>query len=224
MKILYKLPSRERPEKFFSVLDNLYSLSRHDNFKIISSHDLDDYSMNNEQVKERMKEYKNLIPCFGNSKTKIQAINSDMDVLSQWDILVVVSDDMLFTAEGFDLEIVDSFKKYSPNLDYGIHWPDTYGKHELCVMSVMGRNLYDYFGYIYFGGYLSNYADNEYTSAIRILNKYWFRPVKIFDHIHPAYDISLPKDPLYMRNMNLNTQATDNMLYIQRRDNNFGLY
>lgn len=223
-KLIYKFPSRSRYDKFFSTIENIQSLSRHSNYKIVATLDNDDEIMNSWRAKTKMTEYPNLIPCFGDSKSKIAAVNADMDVVKDWDIVVVVSDDMVFSMPGFDLEIIDSFRKYAPNLDYGIHYPDSHGKHELCVMSVMGRKLYDYFGYLYWGGYYSNYADNEYTASIRILNKYWFRPAKIFDHIHPAYDYSLQQDALYIRNMNLNMQANDNQLYIQRRDKNFGLY
>lgn len=224
MKLLYKFPTRSRPDKFFEVLDNIHSLARHDDFVIVATMDTDDSTMNNPEVKERITKYPKVIPCFGESKSKIEAVNNDMNVVKDWNVCIVISDDQLFTMYGFDLEIIKSFIRYAPDFDVLMHYPDQWGKSELCVMTIMGRKLYDQLGYLYFGQYLSQYADNDLTNSCRILNKYWFRPVTIFRHNHPAFNPALPKDALYMRNMNLNMQATDNQLYIQRRDQNFGLY
>lgn len=223
-KILYKLASRERKDKLFATIDNLLSMVKHDDFVILCSFDNDDVTYNNQEFLDRLSKYSKVIYRFGNNKSKIQAINADMDVVDDWQILVVVADDQRFTKIGFDLDIIETFQKYSPDFDLAIHYPEKWSKFELIVMTIMGYKLYDYFGYIFHPNYLSQYCDDEYTRVVRALNKYHFRPITIFEHDHPAYRPELPKDELYMRNMNLNWQATDNQTYIQRRDNNFGLY
>jgi len=224
MKLLYKFASRSRPRKFFEVLDNIHSLARHDDFIILCSFDNDDICYNNKDFKLKLQDYPKVVYNFSDNKTKIQAINADVNEIVDFDILINVSDDQKFIMEGFDLEIIKSFEKYFPNLDGALHYPEKYSRCDTIVLSIMGRKLYEYFGYIYNPIYLSMYCDDEFTRIVRMLNKYWFRPVNIFIHEHPAFIHSLPKDELYFRNMNLNWQATDNQLYIQRRDQNFGLY
>lgn len=223
-KILYKVPSRSRPTKFFNTLDNIHAFAKHDNFVIVASLDLDDESMGTKEVIERIAKYPKVIPRWGNNKTKIEAINANMNVVNDWDVVVVVADDQRFVMPGFDLDIIDTFRKYSPDFDLGLHYPEKWSKFELIVMTIMGRKLYDYLGCIFQPCYLSQYCDDEYTRVIRALNKYHFRPLVIHEHDHPAYRPELPKDELYHRNMNLNWQAMDNATYIQRRDNNFGLF
>ena len=62
-KILFKYASRSRTQKFFVGLDNiLTNLSDLNNFCILISLDIDDYSMNNKETINRLVEYVNKYP------------------------------------------------------------------------------------------------------------------------------------------------------------------
>ena len=72
MKLLIKFPTRNRPEKFFDVLDRYYSMIDDlDNTEFCITIDDDDLTMNNDSVLDRLETYKNLYYYIVNSKTKI---------------------------------------------------------------------------------------------------------------------------------------------------------
>src|SRR5215208_3140858 len=97
MKILFKLVSRSRPERFFKTLDNLNSMIvDKENFHIACTLDTDDSTMNNDEVKKRIGTYANTTAMWGLSYSKIHAFNRDILEINGWDIVVAVSDDMLF--------------------------------------------------------------------------------------------------------------------------------
>src|SRR5690606_32245394 len=132
-KILYKFPSRERPNKFFSALGNIISKSNSSRYMIECTLDLDDPSMNNDYVCEILDEYQRVADVrytFGHSEGKVHAINRDMDKIDyDWDIVVVMSDDMKFVVEGFDEYIRAAFNQWG--LDSVVHFNDgnSYGKN-----------------------------------------------------------------------------------------------
>lgn len=223
MKILVKFPSRSRPNKFFDALDNLFSLSTHDNLSVLATLDEDDITMNNDEVKNRLTQYNNVKAHYGRSDNKIHACNKDMEFASDWQILILMSDDMKFLVNGFDSIIVGDMKEYWPDTDGVLHYPDTHGKHELSVLSIMGKKYYDRFNYLYFPGYKTMYCDNEYTQVAQILNRWRFIPTKIYDHYHHIWGMA-QKDELNIRNDNMNLYVGDSILFQSRKANNFGIY
>ena len=91
IKILIKFPTRGRPDKFFNVLDQYISkasdLSR---IAFLISMDYDDIEMNNDIIKQKFEKYKTQIKIvyfYGNSKSKIQACNADIDKTDGWDMM-----------------------------------------------------------------------------------------------------------------------------------------
>src|SRR5690242_20597682 len=121
MKILYKYASRSRPERFFYGLDSIVKNAKHDHYIILCSFDADDETMNCRETSDALKKYDSVIPLFGTSKNKIDAINRDMEIVERWDILINMSDDMQFIKQGFDLDIIEDF---GDNLDQFLHYPD----------------------------------------------------------------------------------------------------
>jgi hypothetical protein len=222
-KILYKFPSRSRPNKFFKALDNIHDLSTHDNFEILATLDVDDQTMCNPEVNARIKSYPKVNALYGTSTGKIHACNRDLGLTNDWDIVVLMSDDQVFLVKGFDTMIVEAMQKYFPDTDGVLHWPDSFGKHELSVLAVMGKKYFDRFNYIYHPSYSSVYADNEYTWISIMLNKHVFIPKRIFDHHHPAYFMA-EKDALYARNESPILYQQDNMNYVRRKERNFDIY
>jgi len=117
--------------------------------------DLDDPTMNNKEVVERINSYQNVSIQWGLSDSKIHAVNRD---LPEWgDIVVVMSDDMRFTFWGFDQVILMPFE--DGNMDKLIHIPDSDAKHALATMYIAGREYYNRFGYIYHPSYKSVWCD-----------------------------------------------------------------
>ena len=130
-KILIKYASRSRTGKFFEGLDNILSnLGDLTNFCILVSLDSDDETMNNPNTIQRLTEYvkkypNNIVVKFGLSKSKIDAINRDVNEFKErfdFDILVNFSDDMQFIKHSFDEIIRQKFTLSFPDLDGNIYY------------------------------------------------------------------------------------------------------
>jgi hypothetical protein len=164
--ILVKYPTRSRPDKFKINLERYINISSL-NLCFIISMDADDSSMNNEAIKtylnsknsDRIKiEY-----FYGESKGKINAINRDITA-EEWDILIATADDME-PYPNWDQIIVDDFKgAYFRALNYNTD-PRVEDFKTLITLPVIGRQLYDHFGYIYHPAYRSEFCDNEQTAV-----------------------------------------------------------
>lgn len=185
--ILYNFASRSRPDKFFNAIENINKLSKTDHI-IVAKLDMDDKSM-----QDRFDEVNRCgaVIVWGTSKNKIDAINRDIPV--GWDILVNMSDDMVFTKEGFDLDIIEAF---NGDYDQFIHFPDGYTDDRLCSMSIIGKDYYDRFGYVYHPDYVSLWCDNESQDVAKDLGKYKFVNNNIFIHNHPAWTGAKPDQQL----------------------------
>lgn len=228
MKILIKFASRSRPVKFFACLKNIFEMQTENIITILASLDDDDASMTTEKIKNWFARYRKhgVISVWGKSKNKIDAINRDMHLAGDWDILVNFSDDMLFIKKGFDKIIMDAYQDTFPDLDGVLHFNDghKYGA-QLMTMSIMGRKYYERFGYIYHPDYISLWSDNEAMDVAKILGKYKYMgdDVKIFKHNHPMHD------GLGMRNYDtqlIHTESfffVDKETYFKRKEKNFDL-
>lgn len=194
MKILIKYPSRGRPERFFQGLDSIMdNVADTENFHVSATLDIDDETMNNKDVVERINKYQNVSIQWGLSDSKIHAVNRD---LPEWgDIIVVQSDDMRFTFWGFDEIIRNEFQ--DGDLDRLLHLPDFDAKHALATMYIAGREYYNRFGYIYHPSYKSVWADNEAQDVAKQLDKYVYVDCPgVIEHLNPAYG-HLPRDTMF---------------------------
>jgi hypothetical protein len=213
MRIAYILASRSRPEKFFSVLENIRHLSASNDYFILAKADLDDHTMNNDAIRDRMEDYPELTVKWGHSDNKTHAINRDIEDLPPFDVLVCMSDDMVFTVPGFDNII-----RQHAHGDNFLHFPDSYKKAACSTMSIMTRQYWERFKYIYHPSYNSLWCDVEATEVAKLLGCYKYIPQQIFEHRH--YSTGEPKDALYKRN---DTYKRDRANYLNRRIENFGL-
>src|SRR5688572_30064292 len=135
MTICYSFASRSRPSRFFDTLDNIIAMSASNDYFIVAKLDDDDMSMNDPLVKEKLLSYPMVIVKWGISKSKIHAINRDLEGFA-FDILICASDDMRFRTYGFD----DIIRKHMPeSLDAFIHCPDDYAKDRVCTVSILGK-------------------------------------------------------------------------------------
>lgn len=216
MKIIYPFASRSRPEKFIAGVENIYINSRNKDFTILASLDTDDITMNNEAMIEKMKLYDKLYPIWGVSENKIHAINRTMgQAPEQWDLLCNMSDDMFFIENGYDEIIEEEMNKYFPKKDGILHFPDG-NRNDICTLSIMGKKYYETKGYIYYSGYKTWYADEEFTLMAKKENKYKFIDKLIFRHNH--YQWGRNKiDALYQKNDNLAMIEMDKKLFEERK-------
>jgi hypothetical protein len=197
--ILFKLTTRSRPELAFRALDSIVTnLFDKESYMIIVSMDSGDATMNNSEVIERLKTYKNLTYHFGNSKTKIEAINADVDKFpDDWSILVNFSDDQVIIKFGFDDIIRASFGG-----DYSLllHLPDgSDSGNKIPTMHISGIDRVKKTGTIYNPAFYSVMCDNyEKLMAIKD-GKYKFVNENIYEHLHWRWE-KAPMDELYLRN------------------------
>jgi hypothetical protein len=221
MKILFKLPSRSRPERFFKTLDNIHAMVvDKENFHVVCTLDNDDYLMNQEEIKARIREYPNTTAMWGSSKSKIDAFNRDMLEIDGWDIVVAVSDDMQFIVSGFDNLIREGFRCNAPDLDALLHYPDQDARHVIPVLYLAGRKYFNRDLFIYNPIYESLFCDNESMEVAQLRNKYFFMGVRILNHLNPAYG-HLPRDAQFDRQQNL--WGKDERTFNIRKANQFGL-
>jgi hypothetical protein len=220
-KLLIKFPTRNRPEKFFSVLDEYIKKANNLNkIAFLITLDNDDQSM--KKNIHRLEEYKKickLVYFFGDSKTKIQACNADINKVSGWDIILLASDDMIPIINGYDDIIRKDMNDFFGDMD-GVLWYNDGGQNRINTLSILGKKYYERFGYIYHPDYISLWCDNEFTEVSERLNKVYKSDKIIIEHKHPAYQ-KTNYDELYVRNESY--FSIDKEIYERRNAKNFDL-
>ena len=217
LKLLIKFPTRNRPSKFFKIIDEYYSMLRDSNFEFVVSCDIDDATMNNNSVIEKLQTYPFLSYYFCENKTKIEAINNNLKD-KNFDILLLASDDMLPVKVGYDQIIKKKMSEYFPDTDGVLWFNDGYQKDRLNTLCILGKKYYDRFGYIYHPDYKSLYSDTEFTIVSTSLNKAKYFDDVIIKHIQYSIINELP-DELYIRNDKL--EEYDKNIFLTRKKNNF---
>jgi hypothetical protein len=114
--------------------------------------------------------------------TKIDAINRDMENAGDYDILVVVSDDMVPREQGYDEIIAKDMAEHHPDEFGALHYNDGTTNHQLCTLSIMTKKMHDHFGYIYHPDYHSLWCDNEFMDVARNMNKLPYIDLCIIEH------------------------------------------
>ena len=183
MKILFKYPTRNRHLKFTRCLERYYEYIVDNNYEFIISMDNDDKVMNNDSIKNYLNSKSNLKYSYSDNNSKIAAINADIP-LTEWDILVLISDDMIPEIKGFDEIIRRKMKEYYPDTD-GVLWFFDGWRRDLNTLCILGRKYYERFGYIYHPSYQSFWSDAEFTDVANNLKKQTFIDNIIIRHMHP---------------------------------------
>lgn len=230
-KILFKYPSRGRPDRFFDGMDSIYNnLNDKENFGVLATFDIDDKEgMANKEVFNRLHDrYKNFTWVYGVSNSKIHAINRDMDNLAHifpfmqdFDILINASDDMRFNIYGFDDMVRVDAMNWFPNMDGLLHYPDQDAKEYLATMYIAGRKWWEFRNKnIYHPSYKSLWCDNEEMAVAQMMGKYKFCGYQINIHLNPAYG-HLPKDEMF--NIQQGHWQEDEANFNERKARNFDL-
>lgn len=213
MVILYKLTSRSRPAKMYKAYRSVADYATLEWQMIVSVDADDDATMYSEELKAIQRDSRVTVK-FGISKNKINAINRDVPQ-SGWDILVNLSDDQVFTVNGFDKVIAEHCGN-----DTFLHLPDGYVNHLLPTMSIMGIDYYKRFGYIYHPDYASLWSDNEAMDEAIRLGCHKYVNERIFTHEHPAWTREKP-DAQLIKTQNYYRQ--DERTFRKRKSLNFPL-
>lgn len=217
-RILFNFASRSRPERCESTALNIFTNCLSDNYRILFKFDDDD---------PRISDYKgmfsgivNSIPIYGTSRDKIHAINRDISA-EGWDILVNMSDDIVWTVKGFD----NLIRQHCGPDDF-VLFPEPYaesqvvkGKNEqISVVSIMGIDYYKRDGYVYYPEYKRTHCDNEATEVARLRGRLKVIDTPIFYHEHPAAGYPVNDDQYKLEKQ---TWAHDSDLYKRRKEAGF---
>jgi hypothetical protein len=221
VKIIFNFASRSRPEKFFAALDNIRSLAEGE-YEVIAKLDSDDKTVTNSEVSEKLKQHPEVKVCWGISENKVHAINKGLEGIA-FDIMIVMSDDVLFTEKGFDRRIIQDMQKYFPTTDGCLWYNDgTPNGHRIMTVSIIGRKYFDRTGKVYNEEYFSLYCDDEETRKAKLLGRIQYFPDVIFRHKHWLWDFSR-KDELNARNDAPMMYEHDRQVFESREKINFGL-
>ncbi len=223
MRILLKCPTRNRPQKVIQTLASYVKLANHpEQLGVAISCDEDDVSMGRNLVQEQLLRTLNPVAWkrifFSPNKTKIEACNANMnDIEWEWDIVVLVSDDMIPQLQGYDDVIRNHMMSKFPDTN-GILWfNDGAQGDKLNTLCVYGRTMYQTFGHIYHPEYKSLFCDTELTDLCKgdLASKCLYVPYCIIRHEHPGTGFSQNMDALYERNQRYWNE--DMYTYIRRK-------
>jgi len=220
--LLIKIPTRSRPEAFFQTLDSYYrKLSHHIPYYFLISCDSDDTTMNNDEIKKRFSQYKNLTAYYAPHKNKVDAYNSYIDKIPvNWDILLVTSDDMEPLIDGFDEVISEKMVSEFPDFDGVLNFNDGHVGSECNTLPILGKKYYERFGYIYHPTYASLFCDEELTLVSKMLRKEKVCNEVIIRHNHPVFGLR-QWDDLYVKNESFKHQ--DRLIFDARRAHYFDI-
>jgi len=221
MKLVIKFPTRARPEKFKNILSRYVDFLTGDNHaRFVITCDNDDETMNNSEMinwMDRMSTRVDLVYHFGDNKTKVEAVNADLEN-ETGDVLLVVSDDMMPASLNYDAIITEAFEKIFPNYDGAIKFSDGLRDDQLMTLPCMGWKLYKAIGHVYHPDYTSLFCDNEQTRLCAMLGKLAVADVCIARHewVPGEHDLA---DELHKRNESFYKE--DIAIFKERSDKNY---
>jgi hypothetical protein len=167
MTFLFKYPTRARPDWFRETLAAYYSqLSGKHRYRFVVTMDEDDETMNNAVIRNWLNAQENLSYDYGDHHSKVEAINDGVPA-DDWDIIVLVSDDMVPVVAGFDDVIAADMQRHLPALDGCLKYADGFrpATDPLMTWTVMGRGFYQWYGNLYHPAYKGTWCDNELTEV-----------------------------------------------------------
>jgi hypothetical protein len=220
MRILLKCPTRNRPQKIISTLGAYLKLANHpEQLGVAISCDDDDSSMSRNLVHEELHRILGKTAWhrifMSPNKSKIEACNANMNEIEwEWDIVVLVSDDMIPQVQGWD----DVIRMHMGSDTNKILWfNDGHQGDKLNTLCVFGRPIYNHFGYIYHPEYKSLFCDTELTDLCKgeLKDRCLYIPYCIIRHEHPGTGYAQNMDALYRHNQTFWNE--DMYTYIRRK-------
>ena len=219
MRLLIKFPSKNRSQKLIEVFKKYIEFAESpEQIKCILTLDLDDVTITQEVLDTLKNIHNQTTICLGVSGSKIKAVNRDMNVTSEYDIILLASDDMIPQIKGYDTIIRNKMKELYPDTDGVLWFNDGFQKNNLNTLCILGKKYYDRFGYIYNPEYSSLFCDNEFMEVANSLQKQTYIDTVIIKHEHPIIT-KTGYDKLYEDNDKF--FQIDRQTYIRRKLNNF---
>lgn len=197
-RVLVRMPTRNRPAQALNALAAYRMLAGYP-IEIEVVVDRDDEKMASSEVLQRLCALGASVS-VGDHNSKIEAVNGGR--ISDWDILVLASDDMIPVTDGYARIIVEEMNRHFPYFDGLIYFDDGYAGERCCTLPIFGKRLYDQFGYVYEPSYKSLCCDVEQTEVLRAMRRAVYVNKMIIEHMHPAAG-KASFDPLYTRNESL---------------------
>lgn len=210
MRILLKFPSRGRPQQFLKTLKGwIDSASNLDRITLMVTYDTDDATMTAEILRQVPR---GILTFLSGVKSggKISAVNIGMDTTLPWDIVLVVSDDMICRRKGWDEIIRQKMSEHYPDTDGVLWFHDGSKQREIMTLSCIGRKYFERDGFIYHPSYFSFFCDNEATDVARQRGKLAFIENPIASHEHPSWNGGMKPDATYARNNRFWNQDKEN--------------
>jgi len=205
MRILLKCPTRSRPKRVLKTLSTYIRLAAHPELLGVAiSCDVDDPTMSDTTELRRM-----MAPCawsrifYGHNRSKIEACNANISEVDwDWDIIVLVSDDMVPQIRGYDDIIRTHMMSRFPDRNGLLWFDDGCQGANLNTLCIYGRTFYDQRGVLYDPAYKSLFCDTELTDHCRTqyADRCLYIPYCIIRHEHPGAGYSQFMDALYDRN------------------------
>lgn len=198
MNVLVKLPTRNRSARAREVLVAAHAYESGENtVRYLIAADPDDYDT--QALPHRLDFPVEVL--VKDHHSKIEACNSFLDDSKrEWDVLVLLSDDMTPVRQNWDSILVSDLVHAFPDLDGALWYNDGFTEQKLCTLPIMGRRYYERFRYVYEPGYQSLWCDNEYTEVAQMLSRIRYSDQILFRHDHPGNCATATKDALYERN------------------------
>ena len=220
MKILLKCPTRSRPRKVLETLGTYIRMASQPSLLgvAVSCDDNDPTMANTSELDSLLSRCAWHKVFRGPNRSKIEACNANMNEIDwDWDIVVLVSDDMIPKIRGYDDILRNHMLASFPNRD-GILWcNDGYQEDRLNTLCIFGRRFYEEQGYIYAPEYKSLFCDTELTDHCRTIYKdrCLYIPYCIIRHEHPGTGYAGAMDKLYQHNQTFWNE--DMYTYIRRK-------
>lgn len=210
MRLLVRMPTRSRPHQAIHAL-SLYRDFAGTDVRIEVVLDEDDPSMLSSQVLQRLVGL-DCIVTVGKHRSKVEAVNGGR--VNDWDVLLLASDDM-HPVEGsnYAKRIIEEFDRHWPHLDGALYFNDGHQGDGLCTLPILGRRLYDQFGYVYEPEYQSLFSDLEQTGLLKAMGRLTYVDEKLIEHVHPCWGLAAV-DGLYRRNNAFD--AVDKATFVSR--------
>jgi hypothetical protein len=194
--LLIKFPTRARPDKFTETLGKYQRmLSGKWAVRFLITVDHDDPTMNSGRMLARLRSDPRVEVRVGNARSKIEAVNAHLEG-QDFRVLLLASDDMIPQVQGYDDVILSEMSAHFSDTD-GALWFEDGRKSAICTLSILGRKLFDRFGYIYHPDYVSLWCDNEFTEVVTAMGKMARLPQVIISHEWTNYTGT---DKLHRRN------------------------
>lgn len=215
-RILVRMPTRGRPAQAISVLSAYQSMAGMPiQMEVIVDND-------DETVTSEVLYRFHALGChivFGDHENKVAACNDGR--VSEWDVIVLGSDDMVPVKDGWAVRIVELFEEHFPFFDGCLHTDDGYAHDRVNTLSILGRRYYEmHHRRIYNPIYKSLFCDDEHTEIARKLGRIVYVPEVLIEHRHPAAG-KAKLDELYAKNDALWKQ--DEAIYKMQLASGFGL-